>query len=62
MLEFLIGGCGGNEETFLVTGNVLEYVPVALVEYGKVPQVGIHTQQSVCRRFWFQQWWRGRWG
>ncbi|KAH8631938.1 eukaryotic translation initiation factor 6 [Alternaria alternata] len=38
MLEFLVGGCGGNEETFLVTGNVLEYSPVALVECDMMPQ------------------------
>ena len=47
MLEFLVCGCGGDEEAFLVTADMLEFCLEAFVGYCEISQGCIHTQQSV---------------
>jgi hypothetical protein len=49
MLEFLVCGCGGNEETFLVTVDMLDLCPEVFVGLRKLSQDCKRTQRSIYR-------------
>jgi hypothetical protein len=49
MLEFLVCGCGGDEETFLVTVDMLDLCSGAFVGLRKLLQDFKRTQRSIYR-------------